>query len=288
MEQLQVIQNKIYENPRKSCQSKQKMNLAATLQNTLYRLLTPLKRLFYIPRCPFCNEVLELDEHVICHECDTYMGLYMLFDGPLNPIEIQLGRQINLVHANSYFYYSKKRESVRNMIFQLKYHGNKELGLIMGQRMARKLQPTGFFEGIDCIVPVPLHPRREAHRGYNQSEVLAQGIHQITGIPIDTAAATRVRYNVSQTQLGDEDRRKNVTGLFRINRPRQYDGKHLLLIDDVITTGSTICALASAFTQAGIDVRFSVLTLSCSSAHFNRKNNSSFSAGQAYSAVISR
>ena len=125
--------------------------------------------------------------------------------------------------------------------------------------MARALMEKGFFEGIECIVPVPLHWQRRWKRGYNQSEQLARGIAEVTGLPLLNKHIRRIRNNPTQTHKTAEERFENVKYLFHLRRPIPYS--HVLLVDDVLTTGATLMSCAEAILQGQPDVRFSVLTL---------------------------
>lgn len=131
----------------------------------------------------------------------------------------------------------------------------------MGRLMAGELLASGFFEGIDYLLPVPLYRTRLRQRGYNQSELLARGISEVTGVSLCTDAIVRSRNNATQTHKSGYARWKNVEGLFQptVNAPK-LEGKHILLIDDVLTTGATLIACADALSELK-SIRISVLTL---------------------------
>ena len=118
----------------------------------------------------------------------------------------------------------------------------------------------GFFEGIDMLVPVPLHKKKEKLRGYNQSEWIARGVSVITLIPVFTSGMVREKNTETQTHKSAFERWENVDGIFRVTIPEYFSGKHILIIDDVLTTGATIVACASAFDKVE-DIRISILTL---------------------------
>ena len=126
--------------------------------------------------------------------------------------------------------------------------------------MACEMQANGFFEGIDLLIPVPLTKGRMRERGYNQSLLIAEGVAHITHIPIENKVLKRIRFDGSQTQQSIELRRENVKDAFRLHHPERIVGRHPLLIDDVITTGSTMLACAKELTKAG-DIKVSVLSL---------------------------
>ena len=124
----------------------------------------------------------------------------------------------------------------------------------------KEIQPSGFFDGIDGIVPVPLAKKRQRQRGYNQSQEIAQGVYEITGLPIYNKVVRRSTYKGSQTNKGRWERNENVEQVFELIDPAAIQGRHLLLIDDVVTTGATIIACAKELLKAG-HVKLSILTL---------------------------
>ena len=176
-----------------------------------------------------------------------------------NPVEQQFWGKFPLERATSYFLYHKGSD-FRHILHQLKYEGREDIGRTMGRFMAEEIRSSGFFYGVDFIVPVPLHPRKLRERGYNQSERLSEGIAEVTGITMDVHAVCRRVYSQTQTRKSAYERWENVAGIFEVEHPERYAGKHILLVDDVLTTGSTITACADAF--AGVEgLRISVLTL---------------------------
>ncbi len=176
-----------------------------------------------------------------------------------NPVERLFWGKIPLERATAYFFYHKGSD-FRNILYRLKYGGRKDLGEIMGRFVAAELLPAGFFRGIDCIVPVPLHPRKQELRGYNQSECIVRGISAVTGIPADTSSVIRMKHTGTQTRKSVYERWENVDGIFGVRHPELFKGKHILIVDDVLTTGSTTTACADVF--KGVEgIRISILTL---------------------------
>jgi ComF family protein len=174
-------------------------------------------------------------------------------------MERLLQKHVLLVRATSFFFYSKGSR-FNEIIYQLKYKGNKELGEIMGRYMATELLPSGFFNDIDMLIPIPLHPKKRKLRGYNQSEQIAQGLSHITGIPVITSHSEKGKNTDTQTRKSAIGRQENMQGAFRLHDPAFFTGKHVLIVDDVLTTGATIGEFISAF-QDIEDVRMSVFTM---------------------------
>ncbi|CCZ69717.1 phosphoribosyltransferase [Bacteroides sp. CAG:702] len=162
--------------------------------------------------------------------------------------------------ASSLFYYAKGG-TVARILYAMKYDGQRKLCVKMGEWIGSELLPTGFFDGIDCLLPVPLFRTRERKRGYNQSELLARGIAEKTGLPVCRNAIYRLRNNATQTHKSGYARWLNVEELFCATADAaSLAGKHILLVDDVLTTGATLTACADALSSVG-GIRISVATL---------------------------
>ena len=161
--------------------------------------------------------------------------------------------------AAALFYYEAGSE-VSRIIHELKYHDHPEVGVAMGRMTAEELAPTGFFEGIDLIVPVPLAPKRRRQRGYNQSEELAKGVAEVTGLAGATDAVARVVATETQTHKTLRQRMENVEGAFRLTGKVDLQGRHVLVVDDVVTSGATVCACVEAMMPSG-GLKVSVLSL---------------------------
>ena len=215
--------------------------------------------LFYPPLCVGCSEALLANEKFLCSECfaDLPKTNYHLFKD--NRAYEQLSIRFPVQRATAYLYYNKQGLG-QKLIASVKYRGDIALGEWLGAFLAEDILPSGFFEGIDGLIPVPLHKKKQRKRGFNQSEALAKGITAGTGIPMDTTILYRAKANVSQTSKGVYERWKNTKDIFQVKDAEQFKNKHWLLIDDVLTTGSTLEACAQALLQCE-GVRISVLAL---------------------------
>ncbi|MBR1427113.1 MAG: ComF family protein [Paludibacteraceae bacterium] len=162
-------------------------------------------------------------------------------------------------HAAAFLFYDKG-DIVQRLIHAIKFRNHPEAALWLGQEAAADMLHSYFFDGIDIIAPVPLHPRRLRQRGYNQSEYIARGIHNITAIPLDTTHLLRVRDTAQQALLTGQARQANTIDAFRITHPEDWYRKHILLVDDVVTTGSTLRACLQALSSVR-GCRVSILTL---------------------------
>ena len=210
-------------------------------------------------RCVVCGRRLTLTEQDICAPCLLAVPRtgyeHSAHD---NPMARLLWARLPLERAAAWFFYSSQT-LLAQAIYDLKYHGQPEIGFTLGRLMAAELRDSGFFDGIDVLLPLPLAKKRQRQRGYNQSEMLARGIEKVTGIAVVTDAVKRTRYEESQTRLQAWERQANVEGLFVLNDATALQNRHVLLVDDVMTTGATVMACAAALkTVEGI--RISVLT----------------------------
>lgn len=212
------------------------------------------------PRCcVVCGRPLAKGEECLCTMCNIELPRTDYHLRKDNPVEKLFWGKVPLERATSFYFY-RKGSDFRQILHQLKYGGQKGIGAIMGRYMAAELQQSGFFEGVDVILPVPLHKKKQQIRGYNQSEWIARGITAVTGIPIDTEAVVRRKNTETQTRKSSLERWENVEGIFELHHAEALAGKHILIIDDVLTTGATTVECASCLT--GIEgIRISVLTL---------------------------
>lgn len=220
---------------------------------------TDLWELFFPRCCVVCGRRLQKHEEYLCLHCLSRLPLAGLHHCPDNPMEKNLWGKLPLVRAAAFLPYVKGGDT-QKLLFSLKYYGVSRLGIFLGRWMATELMPSGFFQDIDCIVPVPLHEKKKRRRGYNQSEMLAEGLSEVTGIPVSKHLIVREQETETQTRKGAYERWSNVSGVFGCSSPEAYEGKHILLVDDVMTTGSTLVSCADAL--SGVSrLRISVLTL---------------------------
>lgn len=221
-------------------------------------LLRDMRDLFVPRRCIVCGDRLHGGEKFLCAVCLMRLPLTGHHEVEHSLLEKYFWERLPIERATSFFHYDGV--APQRIIHALKYHGQVGLGRYFATLYAEVLKDSYFFDGIDGIVPLPLHWRRWLHRGYNQSRCIAEAMSKQTGIPVFRHVVERVVNNPSQTTVRRTERGENVTGVFRLTNPERIRGKHILLIDDVVTTGSTLSSCATELMKAG-DVRISVLTL---------------------------
>jgi ComF family protein len=199
--------------------------------------------LFFPQLCPGCRKSLYLNESVLCTNCIYHLPYtnYHVYDS--NPVSQQLWGRIPLVAAYSFLHFQKGLR-VQNLIHQLKYNHKPEVGYKLGELYGSQIKDADVVKAIDCIIPVPLHRAKKKKRGYNQSEEFAKGLSSSLGVPIDLQLK-RSRFTDTQTRKSRFVRYENMKDVFEINDDRHLVNKHVLLVDDVITTGATLeaCAL---------------------------------------------
>lgn len=215
----------------------------------------------FFPRlCVMCGRRLHSQEHTLCLSCYRDLPRTGYHLESENPLEKIFYGKIPIERASSFFFY-RKGNNACNVLYHLKYYGHPWVGTEMGRCLATEiLSSSSFFDGIDFIVPVPLAQAKKRKRGYNQSEWLAKGISQINHIPVKDKVIRRVKNSETQTHKGVGDRLENVNGAFECDHNVQFVGKHILIIDDVITTGATICACVEPIIKEE-NLKISVLTL---------------------------
>ena len=210
--------------------------------------------------CVICGRRLSISEEVICGTCDLHLPRTGYASNPYdNEMAKRFYGRIPIERAAALFFYEGGSE-VSRIIFQLKYHGHPEIGVEMGRRTAAEWTESDFFDGIDAIVPVPLARKRERERGYNQSMEIARGVAEVTGLPVWSRVVRRKKFSGSQTHLGQLGRLENVAEAFELIDGDMLRGKHILIIDDIVTTGATIHACVNAMKSVE-GLRVSVLSL---------------------------
>jgi ComF family protein len=220
-------------------------------------ILNSLLDLVFPKLCVCCGGVLMEGEENICLTCLYTLPRLVEKDYTDNKVmEIFLGR-VRLEKAMSWCHFDKETK-VQNILHHIKYKGKSKFANQIGEIMAREM--LDFFVDIDAIVPVPLHPKKERMRGYNQSVEIANGVQKVVGLPIFSQLLERTRFNETQTHKNKEERWKNTEGLFTLAPNDGFEGKHILLIDDVLTTGSTAIACLKCLEQIP-NVKLSFLSL---------------------------
>ena len=201
-----------------------------------------MKDLLFPNTCCLCGKLVD-DGPVICRDCMDNL-----------PRTEQGAQRDNLTEALFYdmpkfqrgavFMFFEHGDKYHKMIHKMKYDKfpNPQIGYLLGREAGYEFLQSEFFDEIDVLIPVPLHPRRLRERGFNQAEWICRGLSEATYLPVESDVLIRKRYNLKQALMDKMERIKNVKGIFAVNHPEKLRGKHVLLVDDVITTGATLRA----------------------------------------------
>jgi ComF family protein len=225
----------------------------------LYDLWDDVISLLFPRLCYACGNHLLRNERLICTECYILIPRANYHNESNNPVEQLFWGRCRIEKAAAFSFYNRGSR-IRNLIHNLKYKGIREIGYELGKIYGAALKNSDFTGGIDVIIPVPLHPAKQRIRGFNQSDIISQGISEATGIPVDRISLSRKNLSATQTKKSRYERWTNVEGIFCVTDSAGIRDKHILLVDDVITTGSTIesCVTELLKTEG---VRVSVTTL---------------------------
>ncbi|WP_295936222.1 phosphoribosyltransferase family protein [uncultured Alistipes sp.] len=231
--------------------------------STLSSLLRDVVALFFPSRCPVCGEPFAQGEHAVCTLCRTTAPLTGFWNEVDNPLVRKCWGVIPVGQASGFLYYVHG-SGWREMIRSFKYRGAWRTARAMGEWYGRCLKESGLYDDVDVVIPLPLHPLKRCRRGYNQSEYIAEGIASQLGVGVDRRSVRRCRNTASQALKSRRDRAQNVDQAFAIRHAERLADRHVLLVDDVFTTGSTMFSCAGEILNAVPDCRISIAALAVS------------------------
>ena len=227
---------------------------------TLTELAVRLINLVAPKQCVMCGCRLAVGEDVVCTSCNLDLPRTNYHEKPYdNEMAKLFWGRMPVEKAAALFFYRAHSASSR-IVYSMKYFGHPEVGELMGRMAAVEFAKNGFFDDVDLIVPVPLAKKRQRARGYNQSMEIARGVSEITRLPIVADAVVRKSFNGSQTEMNRWQRNENVEDVFTLKDGSRIEGRHVLIVDDVVTTGATVISCANELRRCG-DVKFSVMSL---------------------------
>jgi ComF family protein len=226
---------------------------------SLKHLFTDAMHLFFPHNCLGCGTDILSDNHLLCLRCLSTLPHTGYEQHENNPVENIFRGRVSIHAASSQFYFAKGH-LVQQLIHQLKYKGNKEAGEYLGSLMGKSLAGSNRFTNIDFLIPLPLFPDKEFKRGYNQAEIICNGMAATMKVPVLNKIVIRQRYTDTQTKKHRAERWENVDGSFGVKNVPLLTGKKVILVDDVITTGATLEACAQCMLQIpGIEISFATL-----------------------------
>lgn len=226
------------------------------------RYINDFSHLAFPFNCYGCHKAMEEGESPICGECLDGLPLTKYWEQDDNAVEKLFWGKIQIERACALSFFVK-HGIVQELMHQLKYNGKPQVGELMGGFFGKTLKETPYAE-IDVVIPIPLHQTKQKKRGYNQCDFIARGIAIELGKSFNLNVVERLRANETQTKKGVYERWINVKELFKVVQPQFVNGKHVLLVDDVVTTGSTLEACADALLQVP-GTKVSIATLACPS-----------------------
>ncbi|WP_343669546.1 ComF family protein [Chitinophaga sp.] len=221
-------------------------------------MFTALLHLCFPHVCESCGTTLTPTEAFLCHQCTVLLPHTGFQHFTENPVEKLFYGRLQVQHALAAYYFSQA-SMLRKLVHKIKYRHKRKLTHYMGKQMGKILAQTSWIHQVTCIVPVPITKKREKFRGYNQSALLSAGIAAVIHKPVLPHALKRIIFTASQTRKGRILRWQNVQHAFRLEHPELLKDHHVLLVDDVITTGATTEACGKLFQQANIP--FSICSL---------------------------
>ena len=222
-------------------------------------LLDAFLHLFFPNICVCCQSEVPPQGHPLCVHCRHRLPETDYFNHAENGFTDRFWGRIPLV-GGAAAYYFRKGSRIQELMHAFKYQNRPDIGQFMGEQIGLEVKGNPNFEGLDLILPVPLHPKKQRKRGYNQSAAFGAGLSAQLGIPCISSALTRAVHTASQTKKDRFERIRNMQNTFVVRQPKRLEHKHILLVDDVLTTGATLEACALALLEA-VEVRISMLTI---------------------------
>ncbi len=235
--------------------TKEDVNIIKTIKTYLSDFIG----LLYPELCAACNKNLFKQETVLCSKCLYDLPRTHFHKVPGNPIEQAFWGRIE-IERGAAFYFFKKASKYQHLLHSLKYHKRKDIGIELGRQYGSDLSEEIDFTEIDYIIPVPLHKKKLHKRGFNQSEIIGKGLEEFLPAQMRTDFLYRKIFTETQTRKSRYERWENVEDVFGVDKPEELEGKHILLVDDVITTGATIEGCAQVLKKAA-NVKISVVSL---------------------------
>lgn len=227
----------------------------------MFNLFNDLANLLFPANCSGCGQPLIISEHQLCLHCIDKLPRTNFHHISNNIVENSLKGRILFEKATAFCYF-RKDGIMQHLIHQLKYKNNFEIGIFLGELMGKDLINCSHFANIDIIIPIPIHPKKKRKRGYNQSEQIGIGLAKTMNKPLDTSTLIRNIHTDTQTKKSRYARWQNVADIFAITNSNNIKNKHILLIDDVITTGSTLESAANTLLKIE-GVKISIACIAC-------------------------
>jgi len=229
--------------------------------STIQSYIKDFSHLIFPHYCEGCGTDAILQHEFLCMKCLAQLPETGFENITNNPVEKLFYGRLNIQNATAAFYFSKQ-SLIQHIIHQLKYKGNKEAGIFLGKLLGNQLNKSERFNSVDVIIPLPLNAIKEAKRGYNQAAIITEGITTIFNKPIESKAVVRTVFTETQTHNNRIERWQNMDGAFAVKNTEAIKNKHVLLVDDIVTTGSTLDACGNIILESGCSA-LSIATVAC-------------------------
>ncbi len=223
------------------------------------RIFDDFLSLFYPRLCLACGQNIPANQGDICITCQYHLPKTNFHLEKENPLTEHFWGRVN-IHSGAALYFFTRGSRTQKLIHNLKYKGKQQIGVKLGEVYGTSLKSSPYFHQVNLIVPVPLHPRKEKIRGYNQSDAFAIGLSKSMSIPWSKNALQRIEMTDTQTKKSRMERFENVQSVFQVKDESALKGKHILLVDDVLTTGATLEACANQILKVP-DTKISLATI---------------------------
>ena len=216
--------------------------------------------LFFPRLCIACEQSLPKSERCLCLDCQLTLPETHFHETSPNTFTARFDGRVRLEAATALYFFTRKSRT-QHLVHQIKYNDKREAAVELGRVLGEKLAHSPVFQGIDCIVPVPMHPTKQRWRGYNQAEMFADGLADSMQIDVNTTALQKVKMTTSQTKMSRLQRLANTQEVFELANPKALNGKNILIVDDVMTSGATLESCALAISKQLPDVKISFATI---------------------------
>lgn len=212
------------------------MNLPSPIKEVLH--------LFFPHTCVGCGTDILEEKHLLCLHCLSNLPNTRFFNQSSNPVEIKFIGRLQVKNAAAGYFFTKK-SLLASLMYELKYRGNKDIGYYLGQLLGKMIYTSTLYDEVDVLIPLPLNEKRQKKRGYNQSTAICDGIASVINKPVIDHAVIRKVNTQTQTRKGRISRWENMDGIFAVDKPALLENKHVLLVDDIVTTGASLEACGS-------------------------------------------
>ena len=210
--------------------------------------------------CLACSEPISFNETFICLECQATLPETDFHLSKKNPFTERFDGRLPIETAAALFFFTKKSKT-QHLIHQIKYDDKREVAFELGRCLGQKLTQQAHYQGIDFLIPVPMHPKKLIQRGFNQAEIFANGLSEVLNIPVQTSVLKKIKMTETQTKMSRLQRMSNTEDVFHLTNPSVLHKKNILIVDDVMTSGATLESCANVLLEGESSVKINFATI---------------------------